>query len=184
MLTHGPWEFLRTCYSAWAQHCPLNLSPTQCTKTIHRSRENHNSSLHADRKGTTHQIHCKYFTMLFLHLAIHHPLSFPPLPYHPVRSRRWFFGRSYTAHCSQASPPSLHHLVRRCCYFPCSSIIQAFARTHACLHARALKPLCTHTEKCWCTESRCRSSHLQCWSKQAALHQVNVMWSYAMLFSF
>lgn len=123
--------------------------------------------------------------MLFLHLALHLPLSFPPLAYHPVRSRRWFFGRSCTAHCSQASapvcfsPPSLHRLVRRRCFsFPYSSIIQAFARTHACLHARARQPLHTHTEKCWCTGSSCRSSHLQCWSKQAALDKVNVTWSH------
>lgn len=74
-----------------------------------------------------------------------------PLSYHLFRSRRWFFGRSCRAHRSQApaslysSPPSLHtptHTVLSGSAFtpsPCSSIIQPFARTHACARTLTLK---------------------------------------------
>lgn len=122
---------------------------------------------------------------------VHLPLSSSPLPYHPVRSRRWFFGCSCTAHCSQASalvrfsPPSLHRPVRWRLYsFPCSSIIQGFARTHACMHARAQQPLHTH-RKMLMLVGRSRSSPLQSWGKEVAscnmqpCHAFFLFWSFS-----
>lgn len=127
-----------------------------------------------------------------------HPPPPPPPPlhlfsYHPVRSRRWFFGRSCRSRRSRASatlhpsPPSLHtptHTVPSSSAFtpsPCSSIIQAFARTHACArtptpHIRTYsidRHTHTHTEeggKCWCRGSCCwsTSSPLQWSDKEAA----------------
>lgn len=147
-------EDMLFCCSASVQNChPPDAHSHKNNTCMHRKTQL--CSLHVERNSTPHQMHAKYLTMILLHLAPHLPLSSSPLPYHPVRSRRWFFGCSCTAHCSQAfapvcsSPPSLHRPVRRRLYsFPCSSIIQGFARTHACM--RAHNNPCIHTEKCWC----------------------------------
>lgn len=132
------------------------IHPTHAlTKTTHTCTGKHNFSPFAGENKQHHtphaQMHSKHFPMISLHLAPHLPLSSSASPYHPVRSRRWFFGCSCTAHCSQASapvcssPPSLHRPVRRCLYsFPCSSIIQAFARTHACMRAHVKTLTYTH----------------------------------------
>ncbi len=79
-------------------------------------------SLHTEISASHTKTHPKHFHSLFCLCNLLHsrrntqPLPFIciPLSYHPVRSRRWFFGRSCRAHRSQPpatlcpSPPSLH----------------------------------------------------------------------------
>lgn len=73
----------------------------------------------------------------------------PPLSYHLVRNRRWFFGRSCRAHRSQAaaslysSPPSLHtptHTVPSGSAFTPSTAHQLFRLLPGHMHARARRP--------------------------------------------
>lgn len=124
MWTHGPESNWGRCCAA-EKHCPPKLSSTLCynypntcnvnTYCTCSGKQDCSSSIHTHKSiSATHKIQPNQCILIFLHPAPNTP---PPTPsYHPVRSRRWFFGRSCTAHCSQASatlcpsPPSLHTL--------------------------------------------------------------------------
>lgn len=162
-------EDMLFCCSVSVQNCHPPYAHSHKDTCMHRKTQL--CSLRVERNSTPHQMHAKYLTKILLRLAPHLPLSTSPLPYHPVRSRRWFFGCSCTAHCSQASapvrfsPPSLHRPVRQRLYSsPCSSIIQGFCQD-TCMHARAQQPLHTHRKMLMLVG---RSSPLQYWGKEVA----------------
>lgn len=104
---------------------------------------------HTQNTFQTFHSRCYFCTLLHTH-----PLHFTP-SYHPVRSRRWFFGRSCRAHCSQASatlypsPPSLltpTHTDPSGRAFTPSLAHQLFRLLPGHMHARAHQPSYSHIQ--------------------------------------
>lgn len=196
MQTHGPESKWGHAILLQRKHCPpivihrvvaLTQLPTHSQIDTCTLRETRLARLAHSKIGITHKIHSKHFTVAVISApcSAHTPSTLPP-SYHPVRSRRWFFGRSCRAHCSQASatlypsPPSLltpTHTDPSGRAFTPSLAHQLFRLLPGHMHARAHQPSYSHIQyshthhtergKCWCTGSCCwsMSSPLQ-WSNK------------------
>lgn len=204
MWTHGPESNWGRCCAA-EKHCPPKLSSTLCynypntcnvnTYCTCSGKQDCSSSIHTHKSiSATHKIQANQCILIFLHPE---PSTPPPTPsYHPVRSRRWFFGRSCTAHCSQASatlcpsPPSLHTLshttVLSGSVFMSSLAHQLFRHLPGHIHARTHRPSYSHRHrgKCWCTGLSCWSMGraLQWLSKGVASNKDTAVWNHSSFF--